>query len=85
MRAPGAPARYASRDMHEGSATDTHRRGKGKTASTREELLGQHAEARRLRNAAALGSHEWEQASAEVGRIEVEIARIERAMDPPRV
>ena len=37
------------------------------------------------RNAAALGGHEWEQASAEVGRIEIEIARIERAMDPPRV
>ena len=30
-------------------------------------------------------AHEWEHASAEVGRIEIEIARIERAMDPPRV
>ena len=54
-------------------------------APTRESLLSRHAEARRRRNAAPLGSHEWEQASAEVGRIEVEIARIERAMDPPRV
>ncbi len=52
---------------------------------TREELLARHAAARSRRNAAALGSHEWEQASGEVGRIEVEIARIERAMDPPRV
>ena len=54
-------------------------------ATTRDELLVQHAEARRLRNAAEPGGHEWEHASAEVGRIEVEIARIERAMDPPLV
>ena len=85
MRAPVAPARYASRDMHEGSTTGTGKGRGGTAAATREQLLAQHAEARRARNAAALGSHEWEQASAEVGRIEVEIARIERAMDPPRV
>jgi hypothetical protein len=54
-------------------------------APTRDSLLARHAEARRRRNAAELGSHAWEEASAEVGRIEVEIARIERAMDPPRV
>ena len=55
------------------------------TAGTREALLALHKEARARRNAAVGGSHEWEQAQAEVGRIEVEIARIERAMDPPRV
>ena len=60
-------------------------RRREQTPATREALLEQHAEARRRRNAAALGSHEWEQASADVGRIEVEIARLERAMDPPRV
>jgi hypothetical protein len=54
-------------------------------APTRDSLLARHADARRRRNAAPLGSHEWEQASADVGNIEVEIARIERAMDPPRV
>ena len=61
---------------------------KGKAATlpgTREELLTLHKAARARRNAAALGGHEWEQAQAEVGRIEVEIARIERAMDPPQV
>jgi hypothetical protein len=52
---------------------------------TREALLAEHAEARRRRNAAVLGSHEWEAATADVGRIEIEIARVERAMDPPRV
>ncbi len=72
--------------MHEGSASDTAPTGGDKAAaSTREQLIEQHAQARRRRNAAPLGGHEWEQASAEVGRIEVEIARIERAMDPPRV
>ncbi|HKF85421.1 MAG TPA: hypothetical protein VKB30_06525 [Candidatus Limnocylindrales bacterium] len=52
---------------------------------TREELRALHRAARARRNAAVLGSHDWEQAQAEVGRIEVEIARIERAMDPPQV
>lgn len=51
----------------------------------REQLLNEHAEARRRRDSAALGSEEYRQAAEEVGRIEVEIARIERAMDPPRV
>ncbi len=53
--------------------------------STREELLVLHRAARDRRRSAEPGSHEWEQASAEVGRIEVEIARIERAMTPPRM
>ena len=61
---------------------------RGKAAAlpaTRDELLTLHKAARARRNAAALGGHDWEQAQAEVGRIEVEIARIERAMDPPQV
>ncbi len=53
--------------------------------STREELLVLHQAARHRRITAEPGSHEWEAASAEVGRIEVEIARIEREMTPPRV
>jgi hypothetical protein len=56
-----------------------------KPAATREQLLVEHAAARHRRNAAALGSREWEDASADVGRIEVEIARLERAMNPPRL
>ena len=59
--------------------------GNDTPAATREQLLVQHAEARARRNAAPLGGHDWEAASADVGRIEVEIARIERATDPPRV
>jgi hypothetical protein len=63
----------------------SHKAGGSAPVATREELLAQHADARRRRNEAPLGSHAWEAASADVGRIEVEIARLERAMDPPRV
>jgi hypothetical protein len=52
---------------------------------TRESLLAQWREARRRREAAPLGSEGYRDASEEIARIEVEIARIERAMDPPRV
>ena len=61
---------------------DTTTAGDVVPAQTREELLVQHAEARRQRNSAPLGSHEWEAASGEVGRIEIEIARL-RAGDGP--
>ena len=71
--------------MPQDTTTDTSSAASALPAPTRESLLVRHAEARRRRNAAALGGHEWEEASAEVGRIEVEIARLERAMDPPRV
>jgi hypothetical protein len=50
---------------------------------TRDELLALHAETRRRRNRAAHGSEEHVEAIDLLGRIEVEIARIERAMDPP--
>jgi hypothetical protein len=53
--------------------------------TTREELLVKHAEARHRRNAAALGSAEWAEASEEVARIEIEVARIEREMVPPKL
>lgn len=50
---------------------------------TREELLALHGETRRRRNKAAHGSEAHVEAIDLLGRIEVEIARIERAMDPP--
>jgi hypothetical protein len=52
---------------------------------TRESLLAQWREARRRRAAAPLTSEAFREASEQIARIEVEIARIERAMDPPRV
>ena len=51
---------------------------------TRDQLITQWREARRRREAAELGSEPYQKALEEIARIEVEIARIERAMDPPR-
>lgn len=50
---------------------------------TREELLALHRETRRHRNQAPHGSEAHVAAIDLLGRIEVEIARIERTMDPP--
>ena len=52
---------------------------------TRDELLVLHDAARRRRDAAPRDSHERVEASFEIERIEIQIARIERAMDPPLV
>ncbi len=52
---------------------------------TRDELLALHRETRRRRNAAAHGSEEHKAAIELIARIEIEVARIERAMDPPLV
>ena len=53
--------------------------------AVRAELLARHAEARRRRQAAPLGSPEYQAAADEVARIEIEIARLERNATPPRV
>jgi hypothetical protein len=52
--------------------------------ATREELLVRHAEARRRRAAASLGSEAYREAADEIGRIEVRIAAVERELVPPR-
>ena len=51
----------------------------------RESLLKLHREARRRRDAAPLQSEERAEAAFEIERIEIQVARIERAMDPPLV
>jgi hypothetical protein len=58
--------------------------GGPKLPGTREELLELHRKTRKRRNAAPHGSEEHRAAIDLIGRIEVEVARIERAMDPPR-
>jgi hypothetical protein len=50
---------------------------------TRPELLALHAEARRRRAAAPLGSEAFRAAVEELGRIEIRIADVDRAQDPP--
>lgn len=52
---------------------------------SREQLLALHDVARRKRDAAPRDSHERVEAAFEIERIEIQIARIERAMDPPLV
>jgi hypothetical protein len=51
----------------------------------RESLLALHRAARRKRDNAPLLSRERAEAAFEVERIEVHVARVERAMDPPLV
>jgi hypothetical protein len=52
---------------------------------SREQLLALHDVARRRRDAAPRDSRERVEAAYEIERIEIQIARIERAMDPPLV
>ena len=51
----------------------------------RESLLALHQAARRRRDAAPLMSRERAEAAYEIERIEIQVARVERAMDPPLV
>jgi hypothetical protein len=53
--------------------------------ATRAELLAMHANARRRRNTASLGSPEFRAAVDEIERIEIRVAAIERDQDPPLV
>jgi hypothetical protein len=47
------------------------------TTATRTRLMEQHVEARRRRDAAALGSDEYREACEDIARIEIEIAASE--------
>ena len=55
-----------------------------KLPGTREALIELDRKTRKRRNAAPRGIEEHRAAIDLIGRIEVEVARIERAMDPPR-
>ena len=55
------------------------------TTKTRDALLAELAAARRRRDTAPLNGPEYRAALVEIARIEVEIARLERSMDPPRM
>ncbi len=52
--------------------------------ATRAELLALHADARRRRAAAPLGSEAFQAAVDEIARIEVRVASIEQPQDTPR-
>ena len=70
---------------HKKSRHDAPASRLGDLPQSRDELLPLHEAARRRRNEAKLGSEAWTEASLDVVRIEVEIARLERAMDPPLI
>jgi hypothetical protein len=53
--------------------------------SPRDELMLEWRAARARRDAAELGSEAYRAACEDIARVEIEIARVERAMDPPRV
>ena len=82
--AGGTGAREASTGAHH--AAKAHGRPAAVDTSlpaTRPELMALHAEARAKRNSAALGSEEFRAAVDQLGRIEIRIAAIDRAADPP--
>jgi len=87
--AGGSPGAGSSRGA--GSSGDAESRpGAGNSPGgsnrpSRETLLAAHAAARRRRNAAPLGSEAWVEAVAEIARIEVAIAELDRTADPPRL
>jgi hypothetical protein len=72
-------------DPGPGSSTAAPASKPAELPGTRAGLLALHRETRARRNAAPHGSTAHVEAVELIGRIEIEIARIERAMDPPLV
>jgi hypothetical protein len=54
-------------------------------SSPRDALMREWRAARTRRDAAELGGEAYRAACEDIARVEIEIARVERAMDPPRV
>jgi hypothetical protein len=84
---PADPSQADAGEGHGHQASKAH--GRPATVdrslpSTRDELIGLHAAARRRRADAALDSPEYRAAVEELGRIEIRIADVERSLTPPR-
>jgi hypothetical protein len=90
-KAATAPA--AGKKAHDGSGKTTEHHaakahGRATTVdtslpSTRPELMALHAAARARRNGAVLDSPDFREAIFDLERIEIRIAAIDRAADPP--
>jgi hypothetical protein len=63
----------------------TTKRAEAPLPEDRESLMRLHRAARARRDAAPLDSDARAEAAFELERIEVQVARVERAMDPPLV
>ena len=96
MKAVGEAAAKAVVDVAQGAIeavaeTVAAVGGKGSAADElplpedRTQLLALHREARRRRDAAPEMSQARADAAFEIERIEIQVARVERAMDPPLV
>jgi len=79
-----SPADAAGGQHHAATAHGRPARIDKSLPASRDELIALHAEARRRRASAALGSEAYRAAVDEIGRIEVRIADVDRAADPPR-
>jgi hypothetical protein len=92
-RDKAATAPVAGKKAHDGSAKSTEHHaakahGRATTVdtslpSTRPELMALHAAARARRNGAVLDSPAFRDAIFDLERIEVRIAALDRAADPP--
>jgi hypothetical protein len=81
---PADPTTSAGGGHHAAKAHGQPATVDGSLPGTREELAVLHAAARQRRASAPLGSPEHRAAVDELGRIEIRIAAVERAMTPPR-
>jgi hypothetical protein len=80
-----APEQAAGGDQHHAaSAHGRAARIDKSLPADRDALIALHAEARRRRAAAPLGSEAYRAAVDEIARIEIRIADVDRAASPPR-
>jgi hypothetical protein len=82
--ASGAAADAAGGQHHAAAAHGRPARIDRSLPADRRALIALHADARRRRSAAPLGSEAYRAAVDEIGRIEVRIADVDRAADPPQ-
>jgi hypothetical protein len=78
------PAKAAGGQHHAAQAHGQPAHVDTSLPATRAELLALHAAARQRRNAAPLDSPAFRAAVVDLERIEVRVAAIEQAQDPPR-
>jgi hypothetical protein len=80
----GTAADAAGGQHHAASAHGRPARIDKSLPADRPALIALHAEARRRRSEAALGSESYRAAADEIARIEIRIADVDRAMEPPQ-
>ena len=82
-RRPASASGTAGGQHHVAKAHGRPARVDESLPASRAELMALHAAARRKRNEAPLGSDAFRAAVEEIARIEIRIAAVDRAADPP--